>query len=44
MERFGKEETKKEFKTIVDSCNQKCRDADKKFRDNKENLLEEFGQ
>ena len=42
-ERFGKEETRKEFKAITESCNQKCRDADKKFRGDKENLLAEFG-
>ena len=42
-ERFGKEDTRKEFKTITERCNQKCRDADKKFRSEKENLLEDFG-
>ena len=42
-ERFGREETKKHFKTIIVSCNQKCRDADKKFREGKENLFAEFG-
>lgn len=42
-ERFGKDETRQEFKAIVESCNQKCRDTDKKFRGDKENLLEQFG-
>ena len=43
MERFGKDETREAFKAIVESCNQKCRDTDKKFQGDKENLIAEFG-
>ena len=42
-ERFVREETKKHFQTITVSCNKKCRDADKKFQEGKENLFAEFG-
>ena len=35
-ERFGREETKKHFHTIIVLCNQKCREG-------KENLFAEFG-
>ena len=46
MKRFGKEETRKKFESIVSRCNQKCWDKDKAMgsalQEEKENLFSEF--